>query len=227
MLALLGILSVVGIVGGAIIQGIGNVATAQAQAKADQTKADQLEELSKKGGYYDQVLASINLDLQDIESDRQTAGKMFALNAINTAEQGAQATGAITARSAAGNLSGGSVDVQKEMVQTQTERSLMVSRLQYEDQLRGLDIRKAQDISQQTMTKFNQQAGLTEAAQLTSEADWLNTWGVGLGIASAVFGGLAGLAGLKAPQASTPGSTVQEPPVPFDPYAAHYGTQTP
>jgi hypothetical protein len=195
-MALLIILGLAGAIG-AIIQTIGAVKQTEAQAAQDRANAEeanaqagQLETLSASGGYYDQQLAAIASDLADVEGDRIAAGQMAGYQAISTSRQGEAATGQIAARAGTGNLAGGSVQKQKESVQTQVVQQFAQIKLQYEDQMRGLATRQASDVAQQTLTQFNKEKGTsdaaflrTDAANLNAEADWLSTWGVGLTIA--------------------------------------------
>jgi hypothetical protein len=216
----LGILFGIYVIGTAI-KVVGEVQQSLAQADADRLKASQLEELSKPGGYYDQALAALNLDLTNIESGRTAAGKMLALTAaqyqassdqtratatqqeMQTARKGSEAAGSVAASAGAGNLGqSGSVEKRKEGIQAQTQSSLAYiqqsadrsiqqneidikkATLQYEDQLRGLSSRQAQDTAEITLTQFKQNSGTQDAALLNSEADWLSTWGVILPIAA-------------------------------------------
>ena len=182
---------------GALIKTIGDVQKAQRQAKEDERKAEQLEELSKPGGYYDQVLESIQSELQDVEADRMASGKMLAISSLQVTRQGAQAAGHITAGAGAGNLAQtGSIEKRKGLVEEAVNIDLAKSRLQYEDQLRGLATRQKAATAEETLIEFKKQAGTEDAAALKSEADWLNTWGVGLSVASGITGLAGGLAGL-------------------------------
>jgi hypothetical protein len=230
-LAILGIYLV-----GDIIKGVGDVQKINAQAEADKLKADQLDELSKPGGYYDQVLASLKIDLANIESDRSAAGKMMAITATQTQEaatmqemgvarQGAKAVGSVGARAGAGNLGqGGSVEVQKEAIQTEAsqniaytqrtaDRQIEQARLQYEEQLRGLAARQAQNTAATTLEEFKKTSGTEDATLLKNEADWLSTWGVGLAIAGDVLNFGAQALGVKGLDFS--GNSVS-PTTPFD-----------
>jgi hypothetical protein len=191
---------------GAIISIVGSVvqtqqaaAAAAAAALTAQIQAAHLAELSRAGGYYDQVLESIRLDIADVEADRAQAGKMLAISAtevglaktkINTQERQAtsadvQVLGHISSRAGAGNLAQtGSVEQQKGIVEQNISENKAVSnanrkqldlemqktRLQYEDALRGLATRQAGDNAQQTLTAFKKTSGMEDANALLSGA---------------------------------------------------------
>ena len=192
------IIAGIGIGIGGIIKTIGDVQKSQAQAREDKRKAQQLEELSKPGGYYDQELQALHLELLDVEADRQTAGKLLAINSLEITRQGGGLKGQIVAQAGAGNISttSGSVVKRQDLVTQTVEENLAKTRLQYEDQLRGLAGRAAQDTAQQTMIEFKQNAGTEDAAALRNEADWLNSWGVGLSVAGGIVGTVTSLATL-------------------------------
>lgn len=199
-MAVIAIIAGIGIAVGGIVKTIGDVQTAQARARDDERKAKQLEELSKPGGYYDQVLEGIHLDLQDVEADRQAAGKILAINALDITRQGAGLEGQVLARAGAGNLSttSGSIVKRQGVITQAVQENLAKTRLQYEDQLRGLAGRAAQDTANETLTNFKKNAGTEDAAALKNEADWLNSWGIGLSIAGGVVGTVTSLATLGA-----------------------------
>lgn len=86
MLVILSLLGIAAGIAGSIIKTVGQVEQAKSQAqddllkaKADALKAANLEELSKGGGYYDQVLAALETELADTEADRLAASTSLAL----------------------------------------------------------------------------------------------------------------------------------------------------
>jgi hypothetical protein len=183
------IAAIIGAVAGAVIEAVGNVQQAKAQAAADEQKAKELEELSKTGGYYDQQLSALALEFKDIEADRAAAMQVKAIDTLTLAEQGAQAKGSIAAGAGVGGLAQeGSVLKRGEAVQRSMQRGLAKMQLQYEDVQRGLSLREAQGRAQETLTEFQKETGLEEAAIYRDEAEWLKTWGVFLGIAGPVVG---------------------------------------
>lgn len=60
-------------VAGGAIETVGAVHEADAAADAAELQADNLDELSEEGGYYDQVLEALQTELDDIEADREAA----------------------------------------------------------------------------------------------------------------------------------------------------------
>jgi hypothetical protein len=122
-----------------------------------------------------------------VEADRQAAGEMMAISSIEISKQGAQATGAIVASAGAGNLARtGSITKREDTIAQSVNLNMAKVRLQYEDAIRGLATRAASDSANETKTEFQKNAGLSDASALKSEADWLNTWGVGLTVASGI-----------------------------------------
>jgi len=296
MLIALAILGLVAMVGGAIITALGQAHQAEAAAEAAAVEAENLQELSSEGGYYDQVLAALQTELNDIEADRDAAATALqlteqelggqkelsaieeaaqvagleaqkagqeaqkagqAVQGLETARTGAEAKGAIAARAGAGGVSVGSGSVlrtaasvnraigrrvavanmqigasnqaigatnlavgatqaagalQRETLQNNITRA----RLNYADTLRGLDTREAQTTAQQTLTEFNQEAGLEQAGLLQTEADWLTTTAPGLIAAGAVFNALGGVAkfGASLPDVAAPQPDVAAPVYP-------------
>ena len=60
-------------IAGAIIETIGAVHELEALEEQRRLEAENLEELSEEGGYYDQVLEALQVELDDIEADRMAA----------------------------------------------------------------------------------------------------------------------------------------------------------
>lgn len=207
---------------GIAIKTIGNVMQTQAKAAEDERQAGLLEDLTKSGGYYDQTLAALRKDLKDIEADRSTAGQMYAMQSVVAAEQGAAAKGSVTASAGVGNLAQtGSVAVRKETIQRGVDRTLTQYRLQYEDAMRGLSVRQAQNIAEITKTKWDKGKATSDAEALRTEADWLNTWGVGLTIASGVTDIAA--AATKAPSSGSKSASYESQVSYSDPYGSPTG----
>ena len=115
---------------------MGAVHEAEAAAAAAELEAKNLEELSADGGYYDQVIEALKLELDDIEADRDAAAQNLtmtlgeletgvgvsklqeaasvagqAAQGLGAARQGAEIGGALAARAGAGGVSVGSGSV--------------------------------------------------------------------------------------------------------------------
>src|SRR3972149_10577809 len=191
------IAAIIGVVVGAAIEAIGNVQQAKAQAAIDEQKAKELEELSKTGGYYDQQLATLARECQDIEADRAAAMQIRAINTLTMAEQGAQAKASIAAGAGVSGLAAeGSILKRGGTIQRAMQRGVAKLSLQYEDVKRGLGLREAQATAQETLTEFQKETGLEQAELYRDEAEWLKTWGVFLGIAGPFLGAGGQIAGM-------------------------------
>jgi hypothetical protein len=211
------------VIGGAIINTIGNVQKSQAQAAADKQKASELEELSKPGGYYDQALNTVKLEYQNIQASREAAGQISAMNALQVTQKAAQEKGSVIASAGAGNLAQTGSIIQRQVPIKENENiSLAKNQLQYEQQMRTLNVQQSQATAEETKLNFQKTSGSAEASQLESEAGWLNSWGVGLDIAGGLVSGATALMGSGALKSTTPQTTNQVPQT--DPYVASYGT---
>lgn len=82
MPAILIILALIGAgaaIAGAIIEGAGQQQQIDAQAQADALQAQNLLELAGDGGYYDEVMQALKIELDDIEADREAAATNLQL----------------------------------------------------------------------------------------------------------------------------------------------------
>ena len=129
-LAILGIIGIAATLAGGVIGTIGAVHDAEAEQAALELQADNLDELSQEGGYYDDVLAALQTELDDIEADRIAAGVDLSLTVkelegqigvskaqeaasvagqavqgLETARSGEEAKGNISAAAGAGGVS--------------------------------------------------------------------------------------------------------------------------
>lgn len=247
------------VIGGAVVNTIGNIVQGQAKAKEDERKAQQLEELSKPGGYYDQLIGNIHQEYANIEAERTAAGKVTAMNAlqiqlqeeqrtVQTAHQAATQVAGVSAEAGAGNLGQtGSIEERKAGIQGQANvdiaftkqaasLDLAKNQLQYEQTIRNENLRQSQLATEETKINFQKTSGISDANALNSESDWLNTWGVGLDVASGALGVAGELVSLgkgpgvaPAPKESTyqtPANIVNPNNV-NPPYRGHYDPYNP
>ncbi len=171
---------------GGVISGIGNVMQGQQEASKAELEAQKQRE----------SIPILQAQVRAMEADRKAAGerltlqqRALAIQEIQTARQGAEATSSVAASAGAGNLGGASPLRRARALERQTQLGLT----QISGQRREAEIgyeQIARDIQTRTLaTEYDIRWAGLGAGQLEEEADFARTYGWLSGLGSMLGAG--------------------------------------